>query len=126
MRTDSLEVQVKAALEDYSNDVVAAANKAVEAVSKEAVRRLKDTSPKRTGKYARGWSRKVTRNDVNLREFTIYNASEGWKTHLLEHGHVTRNKYGYFGRTPAHVHIAPVEEWVVDETPKRFEEELNK
>lgn len=116
---------MKAILKEFNSDVQEAAKKTVETVSKQAVRTLKDTSPKRKGKYARGWARKTEKGRLAT-TVTVYNRSSGQLTHLLEHGHVVRNKKGTYGRAPAIPHIAPVEEWVVEETPKRFEEELNK
>lgn len=120
------EAQMKEALKEFDRDVIDAMNDSIDKVSKEAVRRLKDSSPAKSGAYARSWGKQVERPRVGNKLVTIYNKRYGWRTHLLEHGHVTRNKKGTYGRTPAEPHIAPVEEWVVDETPKEFEKELNK
>ena len=42
--------------------------------------------------------------------------------HLLEHGHVIKNKYGTYGRTKAFKHWEPAEK----EVNKRYEEEITK
>ena len=125
-QSQSFKAQMDAILKEFDRDVIDAMNDSIDKVSKEAVRRLKDSSPAKSGAYARSWSKKTERPRVGNKLVTIYNKRYGWRTHLLEHGHVTRNKKGTYGRTPAEPHIAPVEEWVVDETPKEFEEELNK
>ena len=125
-QSQSFEAQMNAALKEFNQDVVEALNKTSEEISKEAVRKLKDGSPAKSGKYKTSWSRKVERPRVGSINITVYNKKYGWRTHLLEHGHLTRNKKGTYGRTPAEVHIAPVEEWVVDEVPKRIEKEIQK
>ena len=40
----------------YAEGVIPAMQKAVDEVSKEAVKKLKATSPKNSGKYAKGWA----------------------------------------------------------------------
>ena len=71
-------------------------------LAKGAVKQLKETSPKRTGKYAAGWTRKKKGKTiiVHNRRYQL--------THLLEKGHAKRGG----GRVAARVHIAPVEKEV--------------
>ena len=71
-------------------------------LAKSAVKQLKATSPKRTGKYASGWTRKKKGNAI------IVHNKQYHLTHLLEKGHA---KCGG-GRVAARVHIAPVEKQV--------------
>ena len=120
--------QMKAVLKEFDSEVIDAMNDSIDKISKEAIRRLKDTSPKKpgSGKYAKSWGKETEQPRIGNKVVTIYNKRYGWRTHLLEHGHVTRNKKGTYDRTPPHPHIGKVEEWVVDETPKEFEKELNK
>jgi hypothetical protein len=85
-----------------------------EEVTKELVANLKMSSPQRKGgqgQYSKSWRIKRSGN-TNI----VYN-KEYQLTHLLEHGHVTRNG----GRTEAKVHIAPAEEKAVNEFLKRIE-----
>lgn len=119
------ETQMKDVLKEFDKDVIDAMNDSIDKISKEAVQRLKDTSPG-SGKYAASWSKQTERPRIGNKVVTIYNKRYGWRTHLLEYGHVTRNKKGTYDRTPPHQHIGKVEEWVVDETPKEFEKELNR
>lgn len=118
--------QMKAVLKEFSSEVVDAMDESVDKVAKEAVRKLKGGSPKDSGAYARSWSRRSEKPRIGSKAVTIYNKRYGWRTHLLENGHIARNKKGYQGRVPAEVHIAPVEEWAIEELPKEFEKELNK
>ena len=39
----------------------------------------------------------------------VHNKTDYQLTHLLENGHVIRNKKGTYGRAPAHPHIKPIE-----------------
>ena len=63
------------------------------------MRQLKATSPKRTGKYAKSWTKKK-----RGRKIIVHN-KEYQLTQLLEKGHAKRGG----GRVAARVHIAPVE-----------------
>ena len=66
----------------------------------QAIKRLKATSPKRTGWYSRGWKYKK-RGKI----FVLYN-TEYRLTHLLEKRHLKRNHKGFTDPQP---HIKPVE-----------------
>lgn len=115
--------QMEKILDDYSHDVKEAAADSFDQVSKEAVGKLKSSSPKRKGKYASGWTRKkeVYRG---ISSYVVHNKTCYQLTHLLENGHVVRNKKGTYGRAPARPHIKPVEEWaqtaVVDEIERNL------
>lgn len=74
IRPEELSLEIAAALKDYSIDVTDEIKKTVKQVAKEAAKELKETSPKHTGEYAKGWKTKVT-NETNLDlTVTIYNA----------------------------------------------------
>ena len=124
MAKQDLTAEVTKILKEYSDEVQEDMVKAVDSVSKEGQKRLKDNSPG-TDRYARGWKRKRIRDRLAT-SYTLYN--ERYQlTHLLEKGHVIMNKKGGpYGRTKAIPHIAPVEEWAIEELPKEFEKELNK
>lgn len=104
-------------------DVVRATNTAAKTVANEAANKLKNTSPKKTGKYARAWKVKTEKGSANIDKVVVYN-KRYQLTHLLENGHVVRNKKGTYGRAPAQPHIAPVNEWAADELPREIEREL--
>lgn len=115
-KTDSITVQMREVMDEVSEAYQKGVSKAVTKVAKDSATKLKSSSPKRTGKYARGWSVKKDGD----KSATVYNKTAPSLTHLLENGHVIRNKKGTYGRAPAHKHIAPVEQWAITE----FENEL--
>lgn len=122
-KTGSVALQMQDILDDYSKDVKEATNDAIEKTSKESVRKLKDTSPKKSGEYAKGWKIKKERGRDGIATVTVHNKIYQL-THLLENGHVVRNAKGTYGRTSGIKHIAPVEEWAASELPLEIEREL--
>ena len=123
--TSSVTVQMERILDSYSREVQEATNKAIDSVAKEAASKLRNTSPRKTGDYAKGWKIKKERGKDGLQTVTVHNRTNYQLTHLLENGHVERKKKGTYGRTRPIKHIAPVEEWAVDELPREIEERLN-
>ena len=118
--TGSVSVQMKELMDEINKDVQNSTKRNVDAVAKECVQRLRNTSPRKTGSYAKGWgTKKQGEMDV-----IVHNRTDYQLTHLLENGHVVRNKKGTYGRAPAHKHIAPVEEWANNELPLEIEREL--
>lgn len=99
----------------YTNDVQENIKDSQVELGKEAVKELKKKSPELTGDYRKGWKMKKEKDKV-----IVHNATDYQLTHLLEKGHANRDG----GRTPAQVHIAPVEEKVVDEYIKRVERDI--
>ncbi|KEZ51332.1 hypothetical protein [Metabacillus indicus] len=103
---DQIANQITQVLRDYTNEVEQEIEVIKERVSKDAVSELKTTSPKLTGSYRKGWRvKKVGKKRI------VHNKTDYQLTHLLEKGHANRNG----GRTPAKVHIQPVEEKVFRE-----------
>lgn len=116
--------QLSEIFDDYQRDFKRKVNNSVDKVGKESVNKLKNTSPKKTGDYARGWRLKRERGRNGINDVTIHNATDYHLTHLLENGHVVRNKKGTYGRAPAHKHIAPVEEYFNSEVVEEIQREL--
>lgn len=96
--------EITKALREYTDEVTENLDKAKDNISKAAVSELKASSPKKTGDYAKGWSRKKT-----AKGYVVYNRTDYQLTHLLEYGHAKRSG----GRTRSIPHIAPVEEKVI-------------
>lgn len=116
----SVAAQMKELLDEVNKEVEKSARTNIQRIAKEAAQKLKNTSPKKTGEYAQGWGvKKLGDKDV-----VTYNRTMPGLTHLLENGHVIRNKKGTFGRAPAHKHIKPVEDWAIDELPRRIMEDI--
>lgn len=104
-------------LKQYYPNVVETTTEVIDEVSKEAVKKLKQNSPKGAkGKYAKGWTRKVETGRLTVGA-TVYGKHGTYQlAHLLEHGHAKRGG----GRTESLVHIAPVEQWAIDEAYERI------
>lgn len=122
---ESLTVQMSRILEEYSEEVQDVTNDAIQKIAKESVQNLKNTSPKRPGhgEYARGWTIKREKGRGNIATLIVHN-KQYQLTHLLENGHIVRNKKGTDGRAPAIKHIKPVEEWANTELPQEIERQL--
>jgi len=121
--TNSVALQMNQILDRYSKEVEQVTSAAIDKTSKESVQKLKNTSPKKTGKYARSWTRKRETDRNGLVTVTVHN-KRYQVTHLLENGHVIRNAKGTYGRTNGIKHIAPVEEWAQDALPEEIERKL--
>ena len=115
-KTDSVSVQMKEILDEVNKEVREAGINGINKVSKESVSKLRNTSPKKTGSYARGWA---TKKEGEM-DVIVHNKTDYQLTHLLENGHVIRNKKGTYGRTSGKKHIKPVEEWAVDALPEEI------
>lgn len=123
----SVERQLHDILEDYSLEVVKATNKAEKKVAEDCVQKLKNTSPKRSGRgkhYANGWTKKKGKTSAAIDSYVIYNKTKPQLTHLLENGHIIRNAKGTYGRVAPKKHIKPVEEYAADKLPKEIAREL--
>lgn len=100
----NLVAEVTAALEQYSQEVQDAVNEAAKEAAEVTQRQLKANSPKRKGKYARGW--RIKKQEMgNLVSYVVYNGASPGLTHTLEHGHLARNQFGTYGRVRAIPHI---------------------
>ena len=113
-------------VEQYGRQAREAVEKAVRKTGRETAKDLKNTSPKRTGAYASSWSTKVTRSSGRLIGVTVYNKEHYQLTHLLENGHVIKNKKGEYGRTRPIKHIAPAEQKGIADFEEYAREELEK
>lgn len=122
---EGIDWAVKKYLEDYNQDVIREVTTVVPQVAREAARMLRQTAPKESGKYARGWASKVERGRLKIGA-TVYGKHGTYQlAHLLEHGHAVRNGGRASGNAKAIVHIAPVEEWAVGEVVDRTIERLS-
>lgn len=103
-------LDIKDILSEYSEDIQNAITLEAQNVAKKAQNELKNTSPKRTGKYSKGW-RVNTKKGRGFVECIVHNATNYQLTHLLEKPHALRNG----GVSTPKVHIKPVEESAVKE-----------
>ena len=103
---DRMAEEIMKGLAEYADlateDVKKAVKKAGTAVRKD----IEANAPKDTGKYAKSWAVKTTKETSNSLEVTVHSRNRYQLTHLLEHGHAKRNG----GRVAGKSHIAPAEE----------------
>lgn len=97
----------------YSKEVEEEVDEIAEEVAEETVQELKDSSPKRYGKYARSWRKKK----LSTGSYIVYNVVASL-THILEKGHLSRNG----GRVAGIVHIKPAEENAIQIFQQRIKE----
>ena len=117
---DSLTAQINAVLAQYTKNVNETVDSILNSTSKEAVIKLKETSPQAEGggKYAKSWAVKKKKGT-----YTIYNKQPGL-THLLENGHDVVVNGRKVGRAPAQPHIKEVDDWLSEEIVQRMESSL--
>lgn len=113
INVNQLANEINRQLAQYANVVEENVEKVAQKVAKDGVKTLKLRSPKLTGSYAKGWRAKKVKG-----KWVVHNATDYQLTHLLEKGHV---KVGG-GRVPAKVHIAPVEQKMIEEFANGVEE----
>lgn len=113
MTSQDVGLEIMDALREYTDDIVDAIGEEAQRIAKNGAAELRQTSPRavHNGKhYADGWTKRKQGNGA-----IVYNKSKPGLTHLLEKGYVMRNGK----RSKKQVHIAPVEEKMVEEFEKR-------
>lgn len=102
---DSLADAVMEELDDYSELATETMKAAVDRAGKTVRSEIRSGAPVRTGKYARSWTVRRTRESSTALEVTVYSPSRYMLAHLLEHGHAKRHG----GRVRGNPHIAPAQ-----------------
>ena len=111
-------IQLQKVLAQYTQNIDSTMDSVMSSVAKEAKEKLKQDSPERTGKFAKGWSIQHKKG-----EYVVYN-KEAWQTHLLENGHDIVSNGQKVGHVEGKKFIAPINEWVQKEVVDRLEDEL--
>ena len=123
IKIDQLAAEIARGLAEYSQDVVEKVNVSSEKVGKAAVKQLRQTSPKKTGKYAKSWTMSTEKEIGQPHKRIIHAKAPHYRlTHLLEHGHA---KVGG-GRVEGRPHIRPAEEEVIREFTREVEEAIKR
>lgn len=120
VKMDDLDKAINDVLQQYGDFAIDVVTETVAEMSKEIPKRLKIASPRKKGKYAKGWKAKIvtTRTGTSL---IVFNGTKPQLTHLLENGHAKKGG----GRVDAKPHIAPVNDWAQKETIERIEKRLS-
>lgn len=118
--SESVSVQMGRILDEYSAEVKQVNREAGKTVSKNTANRIRNTAAKKTGEYASGWTSKQLDSDT----YVVYNKKMPGLAHLLENGHVIRNKKGTYGRTSGDGKIAAAEKEAEIELVETIERKL--
>ena len=103
VRVDQMADAIMQGLTEYADLATDEMKSAVKKAGKTAKSDINESAPVRTGKYAKSWKSKVTAEDSERIQVTVYSPSRYMIAHLLENGHAKRGG----GRVRAIPHIGP-------------------
>ena len=109
-------------LQEYADLATDDMKKAVKKAGNTVKTQINATAPKRTGKYAKSWKAKNTRETSTELQVTVYSPTRYMLAHLLENGHAKRGG----GRVKAIPHITPAEAVGEEQLIKDIESALGK
>ncbi|WP_299314488.1 HK97 gp10 family phage protein [uncultured Halomonas sp.] len=118
IKVDELAGEIVLAIQAYTEDVSEAIDQAARDTAKALAKDLRETSPKDTGEYAKGW----THRKEAPGSYRVYNKKKPQLTHLLEHGHAKAGG----GRVEGIPHIKPAEDRYVPEFEKKVQQILER
>ena len=118
---DNLADEIMKGLTEYSDLADMEMKKAVRKTATAVKKEISANAPKRTGKYAKSWTAKKTKENSHSLEMTVHSKNRYQLAHLLEKGHAKRGG----GRVSGKPHIAPAEEKGVQLFEKLIEEALS-
>ena len=103
---DDMADEIMKGLTEYAELADSAMKKAVRKTAKTVKEEISANAPKRTGRYAKSWATKKTKENSHTLEMTVHSKDRYQIAHLLEYGHAKRNG----GRVAARPHIEPAEQ----------------
>ena len=103
---DDMAKEIMRGLTEYADLADSAMKAAVKKTAASVKKEISANAPKRTGRYAKSWATKKTKENSHSLEITVHSKNRYQLAHLLEKGHAKRNG----GRVPGKPHIAPAEE----------------
>jgi hypothetical protein len=118
INVDELAGEIVLAIQAYTEDVSEAIDQAARDTAKAMAQDLRETSPKDTGEYAKGW----TYRKEAPGSYRVYNKKKPQLTHLLEHGHAKAGG----GRVEGIPHIKPAQDRYVPEFEKKVQQILER
>lgn len=112
VRVDSLASTMSAIARSHARNIEDTSREDLVSVGKSTARKLKSTSPKKHGKYAKGWKATEEKRQAGCgATVVISNSKKPSLTHLLEKGHEKRDG-GFVSGTK---HIEPAFDEAVEE-----------
>lgn len=118
---DNFADEVMKNLHEYAELADTAMKKAVRKTATSVRKEISANAPKRTGKYAKSWATKKTKENSHSLEMTVHSKDHYQIAHLLEKGHAKRGG----GRVEGKPHIAPAEENGADLLESLIKKELS-
>lgn len=118
IKVDELAGEIVLAIRAYTEDVSEAIDQAARDTAKALAKDLRETSPKRTGEYAKGW----THRKEAPGSYRVYNKTKPQLTHLLEHGHAKAGG----GRVEGIPHIKPARDRHIPQFEKKVRQILER
>lgn len=122
IRIDELADTVMKGLKEYAQLAADDLKEDVKKAGKTVKQQIESTAPRKTGKYAKSWMVKKTRETSDSIQVVVHSKNRYQLAHLLEHGHAKRGG----GRTRAFPHIAPAEQAGTEQLIKDIERDLKK
>ena len=122
IRIDELADTVMKGLKEYAQLAADDLKEDVKKAGKMVKQQIESTAPRKTGKYAKSWAVKKTRETSDSIQVVVHSKNRYQLAHLLEHGHAKRGG----GRTRAFPHIAPAEQAGTEQLVKDIERDLRK
>ena len=122
IRIDELADTVMKGLKEYAQLAADDLKEDVKKAGKTVKQQIESTAPRKTGKYAKSWMVKKTRETSDSIQVVVHSKNRYQLAHLLEHGHAKRGG----GRTRAFPHIAPAEQAGTEQLMKDIERDLRK
>ena len=120
VRIDDLTNVVMEGLQEYADLATDSMKAAVKKAGNTVKTDITANAPERTGRYAKSWRAKTTKESATALEVTVYSPTRYMLAHLLEHGHEKRGG----GREAAIPHIAPAEQRGAEELEREIERSL--
>lgn len=118
---DNLADEIMKGLTEYSDLAETEMKKAVRKTAISVKKEISANAPKRTGKYAKSWTSKKTKENSHSLEMTVHSKNRYQLAHLIEKGHAKRGG----GRVSGRPHIVPAEENGVQMLEKFIKEALS-
>ena len=118
---DTLADEIMKGLTEYADLTNESMKKAVRKTATSVKKEISANAPKRTGKYAKSWMAKKTKENSHSLEMTVHSKNRYQLAHLLEKGHAKRSG----GRVAGKPHIAPAEENGIQLLENLIEEALS-